>query len=123
MVVLGHKDSHFPLGKATEQLQSKIYRKHWRLSAEAVGLCVKGCYKVSQQGTNISSKHLVHCKPIMTIPQKAKDLERLLQGPQQEDNISGIEAQSFCILMLLQIPAGSNITSIVLCFCVSYEVS
>lgn len=70
--LLGHKNSHFPLGKATEQLQSKIHRTCWRLSAGATGLCVKSCYKVSQQGTNISSKHFAHCKPVMTIPQKAK---------------------------------------------------
>lgn len=37
---------------------------------------------VSQQGTNISSKHLVHCKPIMAIPWKANySLVTTIAGP------------------------------------------
>lgn len=40
--------------------------------AGAAGLGVWRYYTVSQQGTNINSKHLVLCKPIMAIPWKAK---------------------------------------------------
>lgn len=126
--LLGHKDSDFPLGKATEQLQSKIHRKRWRLSAGAAGLCIKTYYKVSQQGTNISNKHLVRCKTIMTIPQKAKYWESLLQGKTITKPSARRQHFRNRSTELWYSDAVTNPSCIwfyfhILCCCVSYEVS